>query len=134
MRGNCNLDPGARGPAGFGRAAHGIVGEVRLDVADGSASGAIDEKAVESIAGAAAHGGEPSVLGQTTSSAEAGGASRGKGAEAARVGPVAIGLDAEHPRANLVIGTKRPAENKTGGIENIARSTGHAIRPIAAAE
>ena len=57
-----------------GRAAHGVVREVRLDIAEGGAAGAIDEKAVEGIADAAARCGEPSVLGQATSGAEAGGA------------------------------------------------------------
>src|SRR5690348_15817284 len=120
MRSNCDFDAGAGGPAGFGRAAHGIVGEVRLDIAEGSAAGAVDEKAVESIAGTAACRGKPSVLGQATSGAEAGGAGGGESTEAARVGPVAIGLDPEHPRASLIVGTKRPTKNKPGGIENIA--------------
>ena len=120
VRGNCNFDAGAGGPAGFGRAADGVERKVGLDVAESSAAGAIDKKAVESIASAAARRGKPSVLGQATSGAEAGGAGGGEGTEATRVGPVAIGLDAEHPRANLVVGAKRPAENKPGGIENIA--------------
>ena len=46
MRGNSDFDAGANGPAGFGRAAHGVVGEVCLDIAEGGAAGAIDEKAV----------------------------------------------------------------------------------------
>src|SRR5439155_12033436 len=97
MRSNCNFDAAAGGPAGFGHAANGIVGEVRLDITKRCTAGAID-KAVESIAGAAARCGEPSVLSQATSGAEAGGARGGEGTEAARFGPVAIGLDAEHPR------------------------------------
>src|SRR5215472_13299825 len=120
MRGNCDFDAGAGGPAGFGRTANRIVGKVRLDIAEGGAPGAVDEKALESIAGAAARCGKPSILCQAPPGAEAGGTGGGKGAEAAGVGPVAIGLNAEHPGASLVIGTKRSSEYKTGGVENVA--------------
>ena len=51
-------------PASFGRAAHGVSGEVRLNTAKGGAAGAVDEKAVESIGGAAARRGEPAIVGQ----------------------------------------------------------------------
>ena len=64
MRGNSDFDASAGGPAGFGRAADGVERKVGLDVAEGSAAGAIDEKAVESIAGAAARRGEPAIVGQ----------------------------------------------------------------------
>ena len=100
-RGNRNLDAGASSQAGFGRAANGVVGEVRLDIAEGSPAGAVDEKTVESVTGAAARRDEPSVLGQATSRTEAGGAGGGEGTKATRVGPVAIALDPEHPGASL---------------------------------
>ena len=61
MRGHCNFDPGTGGPAGFGRAAYGIVGEVGLNSAEGGAAGAVDEKAVESVTGAAARRGPSGV-------------------------------------------------------------------------
>ena len=57
-----NLDAGADCPAGFDCAANGIVGEVRPDIAKGGAAGAVDKEAIERIAGAAAHGAEPTVL------------------------------------------------------------------------
>ena len=81
MRGNRNFDAGANGPASFGRTANGVVGEVRLDIAEGGPAGAVDEKAVESIADAAARRGEPSVLGQALSGAEAGGRKSAEAAE-----------------------------------------------------
>ena len=74
MRGNCDFDAGAGGPTSLGRVANGVVGEVRLDIAEGGAAGAVDEKTVESVTGAAARRDEPSVLGQATSRTEAGAA------------------------------------------------------------
>ena len=101
MRGNSDFDAGAGGPTSLGRVAKGVVRKVCSDTAEGAAAGAIDEKAVESVTGAAARRDEPSVLGQATSRTEAGGAGGGEGTKATRVGPVAIALDPEHPGASL---------------------------------
>src|SRR5579863_476406 len=131
MRGKGNFYAGAAGPAGFGRIADRIAGEVGADVAEGGAAGAIDEEAVERIADAATHGGEPIVSGQAASSAEA---RRRERAEAAGVGPIAVGFDAEHPGASLIIGPERAAEDEAGGVEIAARHPGHAVGPSAAAE
>ena len=93
MRGNCNFHTSAGSPASFDRAAYGVSGKIRLNTAKGGAAGAVDEKAVESIAGAAARRGEPAIVGQATSGAEAASAGGGEGPEAVRVGPAAISLD-----------------------------------------
>ena len=41
MRGNRDFDARAGGPAGFDRAGHGIVGEVRPNIAEGGTAGAV---------------------------------------------------------------------------------------------
>ena len=64
MRSNCNFHTSAGSPASFDRAAYGVSGKIRLNTAKGGAAGAVDEKAVESIGGAAARRGEQAIVGQ----------------------------------------------------------------------
>src|SRR6202035_4672766 len=112
-------------------AGDGIVGEVRSHVTKGGAAGAVNEEAIECVACAAAHGGEPTACCQASSGTETG--SR-EGAEAAGIGPIAVGLDAEHKRPDLVVGAHGPAEDKTGCTEIAGRGGGHAIGATACAE
>ena len=102
-----------------------------MHIAEGGAGGAIREETVECIAEAAARRGEPIAVGQATSGAKTGGR---KGAEAARFGPVAVGLDAKDERADLVIGSKCSAEQEAGGAEVASRAAGYAVGPVTAAE
>src|SRR5262249_30102153 len=118
-------------PAGLGRAADRVVGEVRPNVAKGGAGSAVNKEPIERVACAAAHGAEPSVLCQAAARAEAGGRN---GTESASVGPVAISLNAEHERSDLVVGPYRSAEDKTGRAEIAGRATSQAVGPTAGAE
>ena len=98
----CDLDAGADRPAGFGRAADRIVGEVRPeDIPEGGAAGAVDKEFIECVASAATHVLSRAACCQASSCTESG--SR-EGAKAAGIGPIAVGLDAEHERPDLVIG------------------------------
>ena len=105
-----------------------------MDIPEGGTGGAVDEEAVKRVANAAPHRAEPAVFGDASSGTEARGTRGSKGAKAARVAPVAVGLDPEHERADLVVSSQRPAEQKAVGAEAAGRATGDAVGPIAGAE
>src|ERR1700728_2466717 len=99
----------------------GIAG---LDIAEGGATGAVNEIAIEGIADAAARRCQPGVLRLAAARTQGGG---GKGAEAASVGKIAVAFDAEHQRAQLVVRAGRAAEQKAVGTEVAAGEAGHAV-------
>src|SRR5581483_12138094 len=92
------LEPAAGGPAGIGGVLAGKARHRGLEIAESGAAGHVRHEAVDGVADAAAHGGEPVVAER----AGAAGADAARGA-AAIVGPVDVAFEAEHQLVNLVI-------------------------------
>src|SRR5882757_6150185 len=91
-----NLQPGADSPAEIGVILADVARLVRADIADGEAAGQIGHEAVEGVADAAAHGGEPGVAGLAARRAE-------RKSMSLDVGPVDIAFKTEHEGAELPV-------------------------------
>jgi len=130
-----NFNPGADRPARFDRTVKsGGRIQTSLNIAESSASSAVEEDAVEGIADAAAHGGEPLALGLATNGRrhDRRDGSAGRAGIAPQIGPIAVALDAEDILSYLVIDAGRTADEEARDGETTGCSY-DAIRPIASA-
>ena len=127
VRGNGGFDTGAGGPADLRRAVKGQGAGIGLQIAERTTGGAVEQDAVEGIAGAAARRGEPVALGCATETTI--GVSR-----AVQVRPVAIAFDAEHELAPLIIAADGAADQEAISAEVPGRSNRRRRGPAAVAE
>ena len=99
----------------------------RLDVGEGGAAGAVEQHPIPCPAGAAAGRGEP-IASRLATDAGAGRVGGG----AVRFAPIAVAFDAEHERADLIVGADRAADQEAAGVEISGPRTGSS--PVAVAE
>ena len=130
VRRECEFDAPACSPTRLCRAAERQHTRGSLEIAESGAARPVDQKAVKRIAGTAARGGEPVALGGATG--EGATASDGVGG-AIEVRPVAIGLDAQHELAPLVIAANRAADQEAVRAEVAGRAK-YGIGPVAVTE
>src|SRR4051794_40940176 len=120
-----DLEPGADSPAEIGVILANEAWRVRADIADGETAGHIGHEAVEGVADAAAHGGEPRVAGLAAGRAE-------RKRMPLDVGPVDVAFHAEHESADLPVVARGQAQEAAREVEVAGRIPGRRA-PAAAA-